>query len=208
MNNQWFQRTAILVFFFGILAAACMIPFVFESPSIFYKTGLDKMMLRGGKVMGIITAVLMLLQPFLAGQLPWLKKVWGLKKLIQFHRQNGVFLAVTGALHPVLILGADQFVFFPFEFKYWPEIAGIILLLLLVLLVVVSLWHKTLGMDYKIWQLIHKTAAPVILLLMIVHVLNVSRSFESGVPFYAVIGAGMITALVMIRKYVYRRSVL
>jgi predicted ferric reductase len=201
MHNKNLPKFITIVMLIAVLSAAGSLPFYFESPSIFYKTGLDKIMLRAGKILGIITAVLLLIQLVLISRFPVLDKLWGPKQLFHFHRTNGLILLSFAVAHPVLILGADHFVFFPFEPKYWPEFIGILLLLILTIFVGISHWQKNIGIQYKTWRLFHKLVAPLIFLLMGVHVYHVSRTFESGVPLYA-LGLGAVTAVcLVIQKY-------
>lgn len=200
MRNSSVLKIIGLFLFFAVLCAACTIPFYFESPSIYYKTGLDKIMLRSGKIFGMITVVLLLFQPVLIGRFLLLDRIFTMKKLFQFHKTNAMILLSTAVIHPILILGADHFVFFSFESRYWPEFMGIVLLLLLFPFVVISFLQKRLGLNYKTWQMLHKIIAPFILTLMFIHVTNVSRSFESGWPFYLLSAAGLIMIFLFIRK--------
>ena len=158
-------------------------------------------MLRTGKILGIFTVVLLLIQLVLISRFSVLDKLWGLKQLFHFHRINGLILLTLAIVHPVLILGADHFVFFPFKPKYWPEFIGTLLLLILTIFIGISFWQKKLGIQYKTWRLFHKLMAPVILFLMVVHVYNVSRTFESGVPFYTLGLGAVIAVCLVIRKY-------
>ncbi|MBC8439384.1 MAG: ferric reductase-like transmembrane domain-containing protein [Deltaproteobacteria bacterium] len=198
-NNSFLRLTGIFVF--GVvLYAACTIPFYFESPSMYYKTGMDRLMLRSGKIFGIITTVLLLFQVVLASRLQVLNQVFTAKKLFQYHRTNGLILFVSAMIHPILILGADHFVFFPFESRYWPEFIGVFLLMVLLPFVLLSVWQKKLGLNYNTWKLFHKTLAPVILILLFIHAMNVSRSFESGWPFYLLSAAGLIMVFLFARR--------
>ncbi len=199
-KNSGFLKLICLLIFAVILFAAGTIPFFFESPSIYYKTGMDKIMLRAGKIFGIITAVLLLFQPVFVGRFAKLNKIFTLKKLFQYHKTNAIILLTTALIHPILILGADHFVFFPFETKYWPEFVGIFLLILLLPFVVISFLQKKLDLNYKTWRTVHKTMAPIILILMFIHIPNVSRSFESGWPFYLLGAAGLIMIFLFVRK--------
>lgn len=201
MKNRSLLKITGLFLFFAILCAACTIPFYFESPSIYYKTGMDKLMLRSGKIFGIITVVFLLFQPVLIGRFSLLDRIFTIKKLFQFHKTNAMILLVTAIIHPILILGADHFVFFSFESKYWPEFIGVFLLILLLPFIVISFLQKKLGLNYKTWRMLHKIIAPFIFILMFIHVTNVSRSFESGWPFYLLSAAGLITIFLFIRKY-------
>lgn len=199
-KNNYSKLIAILIFFI-VLFAGGTLPFYFESPSIYYKTGMDKWMLRAGKILGIYAAILMCFQLILISRFPGLDKIWGLKTLFQYHRINGLILLFLAMAHPVLILGADHFVFFPFELKYWPEFIGILLLVILAFFVMISHWQKKLGIGYKAWRVLHKLIAPVIIGLMLVHVFNVSRTFESGIPFFSLVAVGLTAAALLIRKY-------
>ena len=122
-------------------------------------------------------------------------------QLFHFHRTNGLIILTLAIVHPVLILGADHFVFFPFESKYRPEFIGILLLLILTLFVGISHLQKKLGIGYKTWRLFHKLVVPLIFFLTGVHVYNVSRTFESGVPFYALGLVAVMAAFLVTRKY-------
>jgi len=198
--DSFLLKFTCILFFLGLLCAAGMIPFYFESPSMYYKTGIDKLLLRTGKIFGIITVQLMLLQPIFIGRFSWLDTIFTMKKLFLFHRINGMILLGAAVIHPILILGADHFVFFPFESKYWPEITGVFLLLLLILFIVISILQKKIGIKYKTWKITHKTLAPFLFLIMFTHVFNVSRSFESGLPWYLLLAAGVMTISMFIRK--------
>lgn len=201
MKNTSIVKFILVILYLGIISAACTIPFLYETPSLFYKTGIDKIMLRTGKVFGIIAGTLMIIQLVFVSRIKRLETVFGLKNLFNWHRASGLIILVAALVHPVLILGADHFVFFPLESKYWPEFAGIILLVLLTFFVLVSHWQKRIGVPFKTWRLLHRFTAPVILVLMAVHVVNVSRSFESGLPFWGFFTMLGVAGLVLIGKY-------
>ncbi len=200
MKYNLFLKCIVWLFYIFVIGAACTIPFYFESPSIFYKVGLDKLMLRTGKIFGIITVVLMMFQLIFVAKFLWFERVFGLKNLYNFHRRSGVVLLVTALIHPVLILGADHFVFFPFEAKYWAEFVGIILLFKLIFFVLISHWQKNIGITYKTWRYLHKILAPILFSLTAIHVFNVSRTFESDLPFYALWGTLVIITSLIVRK--------
>jgi predicted ferric reductase len=201
MKNNIILKVICIVFFLIVLFAACSIPFYFESPSMFYKTGIDKLLLRTGKIFGIIAAGLLLFQPVFIGRFSFLDKVFTTKKLFQIHRITGLILLGFALVHPLLILGADHFVFFPFENKYWPEFVGVCLLPLLFLFIVVSFWQKGIGLNYKSWHMLHRIFSPIVLILMFIHVFKVSRSFESGLPYYALVVSFVLIFFLFARKY-------
>ena len=59
---------------FLIIAGAGTIPFLFESPSILYKFGIEKTFLRSGKVLGVTAAVLVFFQVLLVSRLKFLDR--------------------------------------------------------------------------------------------------------------------------------------
>jgi hypothetical protein len=199
--NAFVFKFFCILAFLGLLCAAGSIPFYFESPSMYYKTGIEKLMLRTGKILGIIGGLLMIFQLIFVGRFPMLDRHFSMKTLFSFHRLNGLILLICAIIHPILILGADHFVFFPVEKKYWPEIVGGVLLSVLSVFVSISFFQKKIGLRYPAWKMLHKTFAPVLLVMLFVHVFNVSRTFESGLPYYLLIAAAGITAFLMFRKF-------
>jgi predicted ferric reductase len=167
---------------------------------MFYKTGIDKFLLRSGKILGISATILIFYQLVFISRFATLEKVFKMKSLFQSHRTNGLIILAAAVLHPVFILGADHFVFFQFELKYWPEITGIILLSILILFVLISHWQKKLKLDYKLWRLLHKFFAPIIIIVLYIHIVNVSKTFESGIPFYALTFIFLLSLILIVRK--------
>ena len=60
----------------SLLIGAFSIPFVFESQSIRYKLGMDKTLLRTGKVLGMIAATLLLFQLYLSARFKILDRIF------------------------------------------------------------------------------------------------------------------------------------
>lgn len=195
MGNSSFKKMCLILLFAVIALAACSVPFVYESPSLFYKTGLDKTMLRVGKIAGIIAALLLMVQLIYISRIPWFENIIARRQAFGLHRKSGLIILTAAWGHAVLILGADHFVFFPFESKYWPEFTGVGLLILVTGSILLSLWQKKTGLSYLTWRRVHMGAALGIFVLVPVHVVNVSRSFESGPPLWgmvAMLGASVI----------------
>jgi predicted ferric reductase len=92
-----------------LIGGALTIPFKFESASMFYKFGLDKIVLRTAKMVGLTVAVLLLLQLPLAGRLKWLDRIFSLPGLYRMHRFNAYAIGVLVLIHPILIKTAQHF---------------------------------------------------------------------------------------------------
>jgi len=173
-----------LCFFLALLllAGAWTIPFVFESSTMFYKFGLEKALLRGGKVAGVTAAVLLFFQVLLVSRLNILDKIFALNRVYNFHRINGIAIAVLALLHPILILGAEGFTLFPFEKRYWPEFLGVGMSVVILGTVAASNWRLVWGLAYDFWLRLHRPVTLVIIASASIHILFVSETFESGLP--------------------------
>ncbi len=161
---------------------AASIPFFFESTSLYYKLGMDRSWLRTGKVMGLLAAMLMLFQVILVSRFSLLEKAFSLKHLYRAHQTSGKIIAVLVLFHPFFIVAAENFTFFPFEKRYWPEFVGVGLLVLILGIAVGSVWRRGLGFSQKNWQLQHRFGTVTALALVFVHIRFVSESFDSGIP--------------------------
>lgn len=184
-----------------VLAAAASVPFYFESQSLYYKLGTDKTLLQAGKVFGLVAMVLILTQVVLVSRFAILEKIFSLKSLFSSHQTLGKIIAVLILLHPICILGAEKFILFPFEPRYWPEFLGIGLAGLLLGIVLISVGQKRLKLPVKTWQTIHRIGTPAIVILAFVHVFFVSESFNIAVPKAGLACAAGFAALLFLRLY-------
>ena len=200
MKQEMLLKYGLLMALIMALAAGGAIPYLYESPSIFYKTGLEKLLLRSGKILGIGAVILMGIQVILMGNFKFLTHLFKTKTLYQAHRVNGLILLAAALAHPVLILGADNFVFFPLEARYWPEIIGSFLLLFLILFVLFAVWQRKTKISYLIWKQTHRAGAVLLFSLVFAHVNNVSETFGSGIPFYGLCAVIGIAGLVALKK--------
>lgn len=182
----------LIAFTAALLGGAFLIPFKFESPSLFYKFGADKLLLRTGKVIGLAAAVLILIQLPLAGRIKNLDRIFSLPALYRVHRFNAYLVALLVILHPICVFVPDDMIMIPFEARYWPEWAGAALLVFILCQVVVSRWRRVISLPYHWWLRGHRMIGIIVVAVLVVHVLYVSETFEqSGIPRIAVgIAAG------------------
>ncbi|MFC1886182.1 ferric reductase-like transmembrane domain-containing protein [Thermodesulfobacteriota bacterium] len=177
-----------------LMAAAWTIPFVFESSTLFYKFGLEKVLLRSGKVAGVTAAVLIFFQIVLISRFNILDKIFGLNHIFNIHRINGMVIAALALLHPILILAAEGFTLFPLEMRYWPEFLGIGLSVLILGIVIMSNWRLVCGVSYDIWLHFHRQMVLGVIAIEGFHIIFVSDTFESGFPrtlIFVVIGLNL-----------------
>ncbi|NOQ46797.1 MAG: hypothetical protein GQ559_09030 [Desulfobulbaceae bacterium] len=158
------------------------IPFVFESQSILYKFGADKVMLRAGKVLGIAAGFLLFLQIVFSARLKILDQIFALDRLHFFHRLNAVFITTLILLHPVFVLAPEGLTNFSFDLRSWPEMVGACLLALLFSITVTGLWRLKFKLSFDRWLFFHRLATTAAVALLVLHVLFVSDTFKQGIP--------------------------
>jgi len=166
----------------ALLAAAASVPFCYETQTLWYKTGIDKVLLRAGQLAGLLALVLLLGQILLVLRIRFGEILFGGARLLRWHRRNGVLLFLTACSHLVLVLAPEGFDNLPIGRKHWPEMTGGLLLLLLLITVCTSQFRAWLRLDYGRWLLLHKPSGSLALVLATVHVLFVSESFGQGLP--------------------------
>lgn len=194
-----YQKILIATLFLGVVAAALSVPFVYESQTLWYKIGVDKTMLRAGKIAGLLAVVLMFVQVLLGVRGKILQELFGVAALLRWHRANGVTILVLALSHVSLILVPEGVNNLPIGMKYWPEMIGGILFLTILSTVTLSIFRQYLGFSYVRWRIIHKLLGYFVLGLVVVHVLFVSESFQ-----HIVTRTGLIAALVTLVISVFR----
>ncbi len=95
---------AIVALLFLTLAGALTIPFAFESPSMWYKFGIEKISLRTGKMLGLSACLLIFLELPLAGRLKFLDRIFSLPGLIRQHRMHAWAIAILALIQPLCVL--------------------------------------------------------------------------------------------------------
>ena len=187
-------RGAVLVVAASILGVAAWAPIHFESQSLYYKFGLEKVLLQAGKSVGWLALIFMVGQVVLASRSVFLERRIPLKLLMSLHRGCGTLIGILVLVHPLLILWADGFSLFPLEWRYWPEFLGGFTAFFIVAIVLASMFRTRLKIGYKHWQRIHRICTPVAILLAFVHAYFVSETFYHIVPrtgLFLIAGAGL-----------------
>jgi predicted ferric reductase len=139
-------------------------------------------MLLGGQMAGVVTAILLFVQILLATRGKLLKNLFGIAALMKWHRVNGIVLSILAIIHATLILAPEGLTNLPIGRKYWPEMVGILMLCVVLSMAVSSNYREKLRFDYKKWRTLHKLLGYLVIVLLVVHVLFVSESFECTVP--------------------------
>ena len=184
--------------FLLVIAGAASIPFFFESSSILYKFGVDRVLLLTGQALGLVAGCLLLIQVILAARLKFLDRVLGLDRLFQYHRLSGIIIAVMVIIHPITIFIADDRISIPLQWRYWPEFVGLFLMLLIIIMVVTSVWRIGLGLAFHRWWPIHRWAAIIAVIAFGVHVLSVNDTFKQRLPQMLAIAALILCGLIFL----------
>lgn len=193
---RWLLAALLIMIVLGLLGGAISIPFFFESASIKYKVGLDKTLLRLGKVFGMAAGLLLLLQLGIGARVKLLDRVLALDRLFLFHRVNAFLIAALALLHPLLVFAPEDIAVIPVKLEYWPEIGGAFLLLLILLILTSGIWRLFLELPFHRWWIMHRMATALAVAVLMLHVLFVSETFEDGWPRMVVFAAlGIYLAL-------------
>jgi predicted ferric reductase len=165
----------------GVTVAA-LTPFYYESQSLYYKFGLDKVLLQWGKTAGMVALCLLGFQLVFVSRFFFLEGLFSLKRLFSVHRTCGILISLLVVIHPLLILGADGFSFFPLERRYWPEFAGLFTMILILGIALVSVYRDKLKIGIKPWKRMHRLATPLAVGLAFAHAGFVSETFDFNIP--------------------------
>ena len=175
-------RVLVLAGFALVLAAALSIPTYWETTTLWYKVGVDKTMLKGGQYVGLTTLVLIYLQVVLSTRGAFMEQLFGAPRLLKLHRYNGILICLLAACHIFLVLAPEGLANLPIGKKFWPEMVGSALFLLIALMALTSQFRQRLKLGYAPWRKYHRLLGYLVVLLVTVHVLFVSESFEQTVP--------------------------
>ena len=170
--------TGIILF----LAAALAIPVYFETTTLWYKVGIDRTMLKGAQFVGLFTFVLIYIQVVLSTRGQFLEQTFGTAALLKLHRGNGIMIAFMAMCHVFLVLAPEGLANLPIGKKFWPEMVGAALLLVIILIAVTSIYRQKLRLDYRTWRRYHRLFGYLVIVILSIHALFVSESFEKTVP--------------------------
>lgn len=189
------------------MAGACALPFYYETQTLWYKTGWDKILLRAGHVFGMLALVSLLLQLVLGSRGRMFEEAFGIAAVMRWHRRNGVLLPLLALLHVTLVLLPEGLANLPIGAEFWPEKVGGVLILVIFWQTLTSSLRQRLGLDYQRWRVGHRLTGYLALLLVTVHVLFVADSFAHGLPRTALlVVVGLVVARIILVKRAAART--
>lgn len=175
-------RVVLIAGFLVIISGVLSIPSYYQTTTLWYKTGVDKIMLIAGQYLGLLGLVLLYLQIILSARGHFFDQLFGPAQLLRLHRLNGILLFLLAGSHILLVLIPEGLANLPLGKKFWPEMVGAALFACVALLVLSSYFRETIRLPYKIWRMFHRPLGYLAMLLVTVHVLFVSESFEHILP--------------------------
>lgn len=187
-----------------MLLAGWTVPYQFESSSILYKFGSQKVLLRIGKIVGITLMLLLFYQILLVSHLKFLERIFSHKRMLILHRFNGFLITLLVLVHPVLIKASENFTAYRFESKYYPEFVGIGLMFAILTVSMLAFFKERIGIFYGKWLVFHRFGVTMVLLVLPIHVLWVSDTFKGGLPRYAVLCVFGLNILLLFRIWLRR----
>lgn len=200
--GRFVRLASLAVFFILVVVGALSVPFIYESQTLWYKLGLDKTLLRVGKMAGLFSSVLLLVQVLLAVRGEFLEDLWGIRTLMLYHRINGLIVLFFACIHVLLILVPEGMGNLPLGMKYLPEMVGVILLFVVLFMVISAYFREQLGLMYVKWRRLHRFLGYSLLFLMSAHILFVSESFEQNLPrvLFLALVLGLLGTVLLIKK--------
>ncbi|EKD83815.1 MAG: oxidoreductase FAD/NAD(P)-binding protein [uncultured bacterium] len=131
------------------------------------------------RICALWAIALILLQPVLAIRNRFLDRVFGLDRLLKFHRLSGIACLILASFHPMLMYVSGLKKLGPLASSQWPEAIGGICIAGLWLMVVSSVWRKFLALSYEEWLKLHKFTAPVAFVAL-AHMFIIESAMRNG----------------------------
>ncbi len=142
-----------------------------------------------GKIFGLLAAALVFLQFALSAKLKAMDRVFGLHRLLLAHRALGVSAVVLASLHPLFVFSPQAKEIGALRLEIFPELLGVALLVGLWTAVCTGLWREFLRLRYEVWYRLHRLGTFSAVVIVSLHVLNVTDDIVDGWPLYALIVA-------------------
>lgn len=132
-----------------------------------------------GRVFAQWAVALMLLQSLLAARIRFLDRLFGLDRLLLFHRASGLICFFFATFHPMLMYLSGLKKAGPLALSQWPEAIGGICVVGLWFAVVSSVWRKFVELSYQQWLIFHKITASVVFLAL-AHMFIIESAMRKG----------------------------
>lgn len=135
-----------------------------------------------GKGCGLVAAFALVVQFLLGLKLRPLDRVFGLHRLLWFHRGLGVAAVSLATLHPLLVFAPKGVEIGPVRTEIWPEILGALLLVGLWTAVLTGHRREFLGLPYERWFGMHRLGTASAAVLLAIHAYTANAPASAAPP--------------------------
>jgi predicted ferric reductase len=168
----------------GLLAGSSLIALRAHSGDVAEFCRTAALLVTTGKIFALLAGTLIFFQFFLASKLKVLDRIFGLHRLLLAHRFLGVSAAVLASLHPLFVFAPKAREIGALRLEIFPELLGAALLIGLWTGVCTGLWREFLHLRYEVWYRLHRLGMFSAVVLVTLHVLNVTDDLVEGWPLY------------------------
>nr|WP_320012486.1 ferric reductase-like transmembrane domain-containing protein [uncultured Desulfobulbus sp.] len=203
-NASITRRSLVIASGALFLATVLSVPFYYPTETLWYKLGVDKLLLQVGQFAGLLTLALLVVQVLLALRPEVLAKSFSPGSLLRWHRGNGIALAVLAVSHVLLVLAPEGIANLPIGREYWPEMLGAAGLVLLLATVLLSQFRTQMKLSFAGWSSLHRPMGYGLFFLVTLHILFVSESFQGGLPRYGLITVSLLVFATAAGSWVHR----
>jgi predicted ferric reductase len=186
----FFLRVAAICTYAAVVCAPAIIIYII-SPRAAQRT----LFLQIGLVSSLLAFPMLALQPALSARMKWLDRLFGLDRVLAFHKAMAITSGVLILIHPIaLTLDSMDLYLFTSLYLPWNIQLGKLGFLFLIVLVIASLLHRVVHRTYERWRWLHNLLALVLLAVGIVHAIQSGRDMTSApvqLIFYALLAAGI-----------------
>jgi predicted ferric reductase len=186
--------------FFARVAAICAYAAVVLTPALVIyiispRAAQRTFFLQVGLVSSLLAFPMLALQPVLSARMKWLDRLFGLDRILAFHKAMAITSGVLILTHPVA-LSLDSMDLYLFTSLYlpWNIQFGKLGFLVLLVLIIAALLYRVVHRTYERWRWLHNLLALVLLAVGIIHALQSGRDMASApmqLIFYALLALGI-----------------
>ena len=116
-----------------------------------------------GNIAGLIAFSILVMQFVLAARFKFIDRIYGLDRIMVFHKRMGIIAFLLILLHPVLLsLSYGSWFLFTFDTSLQVNLGKATFVLLLIL-IFMALFYRLLRLDYNVWKWLHKLAVAVLI---------------------------------------------
>jgi len=167
-------------------------------------TDLDPFPVELATRLALLGFSILAMQFVISARIKWVERPFGLDQIFRFHKAMAVVAASVLLLHPVLLAaGHGNLDLITSILQPAPIIVGKLALLSLFVLAIVSIYRKTLNMEYEKWLVLHNAVALVVLVLVGIHAFILGADVELPATHYVMAAVLLFGVIAYIKHTLY-----